>query len=426
MLNTSCKTVFFISLVSMICLNAVSQKKDLTQDQMLKGKLPAITIPLPVISWDKDDRLVISKRMHPDSAAMFYSEDPKTGKELFLHDYKRPDQPKTKSAFLKDNDVFFSDEKGTELRLTNNKDKEVNPTLSPDNSAVAYTRNNNLFVYDINNKKETQLTSDGNDSIMNGYASWVYTEEILGRASTYRTFWWSPNSKQIAFFRTDDSPVPVHIITDGAGQHGVEERERYPKVGDKNPEVKIGIVHLNDNHISWADFNAKDDQYFGMPYWTPDGSALWVQWMNRLQNDLKVYSVDPGTGSKKEVYDEKQKTWVQLEDGFERLHFLKNNRNFILESDKTGWNQLYLYDMTGHLINPVTEGKFTITNVNWIDENSETIYFTARGHENSARLDFYSVRFNGKDFKRLTFGDYYNIVQMSPSGAYFITTYGNS
>ena len=327
----------------------------------------------------------------------------------------------------KNDDLYLQDGNNAEVRLTNDKDREINSTLSPDNNYVAYTKKNNLYVIDLRSKKETQLTFDGNDSLMNGYASWVYTEEILGRASQYRTFWWSPDSKHIAFFRTDDSPVPVHVIIDGGpGQDGLVERERYPKVGEKNPYVKIGIADVNTNKIVWADFNEKDDQYFGRPTWTLDGSSLWAQWMNRLQNNLKLYAVDPNTGAKKEVYDETQKTWVQLEDGFERLHLLKNNKNFILESDKTGWNQLYLYDMSGHLINPITEGKFTVTTINSVDEKNQIVYFMARSRENSARTDFYSVRFNGKDMKRLTFGDYSHTIQLSPTNSYFITTYSNS
>ncbi|MEJ7674761.1 MAG: DPP IV N-terminal domain-containing protein [Chitinophagaceae bacterium] len=260
---------------------------------------------------------------------------------------------------------------------------------------------------------------------MNGYASWVYTEEILGRQSQYRAFWWSPDSKHIAFFRSDDSPVPVYTITDGGpGSTALQRKSRYPKVGDKNPEIKIGIAHLNDNKITWADFNQKDDQYFGMPYWKPDGSALLAMWINRDQNNLKIYEVNPNTGSKKEFYDEKQKTWIDLDD-LDRIQFLKNG-NFVMLSDKTGWRHIYYYSKDGKLLNPVTAGKFTVTNVNWVDEKNNKVYFLARSKENSARADFYSVMLNGKDLKRLTFGDYNHIVQMSPSGAYFITTYSNT
>jgi len=135
----------------------------------------------------------------------------------------------------------------------------------------------------------------------------VYTEEILGRSSTYRSFWWSPDSKRIAYFRTDDSKVPEFTITDANTQHGYVEKVRYPKVGDPNPTVKIGFVAPTGGATTWADFNDQDDQYFGIPAWTPDGSKFWVQWINRDQNNLKIFGVNPNDGSKKELYNEQQK-----------------------------------------------------------------------------------------------------------------------
>jgi dipeptidyl-peptidase-4 len=422
------KRFFAVAFVSVISMSSFSQKKELTNEQLLKNKLPAIVNPLPsVVSWEDDNHLILRRRSHPDSSAKLFLFDPKTIKEMGL-DKEPPAKAKNKNEkriSSKNDDLYLKEGENDEVRLTNDKDKEINATISPDSNFVAYTKKNNLYVIDLRSKKETRLTSDGNDSLLNGYASWVYTEEILGRASQYRAFWWSPDSKHLAFFRTDDSPVPVHIITDGGpGQQGLVEKERYPKVGEKNPEVKIGIVHLNDNHITWADFNEKDDQYFGMPYWRPDGSGLIALWINRDQNNLRMYDVNPNTGTKKEFYDEKQKTWIDLDD-LNRLQFLKNG-NAIMISDKTGWRHLYYYDRNGQLINPITSGRFTVTNVNWVDEKNQVVYFLARSRENTARTDFYSVRFNGKDLKRLTFGDYNHNIQMSPSGAFFITTYSNA
>ena len=426
MSRNSLRSLFFICFLFSIIQCTYAQRKDLTMDQMLKNKMPLITLPVPNISWGENDEVIFTKKTPTDSVSRFYSFDPKNNQETALATNYKVHQAVSSRTYLKDDDIYFSDENNNETKLTNNKDKKFNPTISPDKKKVAFTRNNNLFVIDITSKKETQLTYDGNDSIMNGYASWVYTEEILGRASTYRTFWWSPDSKKLAFYRTDDSPVPVHYITDGYGQHGLVERERYPKVGDKNPEIKIGFIDLAVGKTIWADFNEKNDQYFGMPYWTPDGSALFVQWMNRLQNNLKMYTVDPNSGIKKEIYDETQKTWVQLADGFERLHFLNDNSGFILESDKTGWNHLYLYNRNGNLINPITSGKFTVVNIIRADVKDKMVYFTARSRENSARVDFYSIKFNGSDLHRLTFGDYNHNIQLSPSGKYFITTYNNT
>jgi dipeptidyl-peptidase-4 len=291
---------------------------------------------------------------------------------------------------------------------------------------VAFTKNNDLYSINVNTKKESRITNDGSEVILNGYASWVYTEEILGRRSAYRSFWWSPDSKHIAFFRTDDTNVPVFTITDGAGLHGLVEKERYPKVGDPNPEVKVGIVAADGGNVVWSDFNAKDDQYFGAPYWKPDGSTLLVLWMNRLQDNLIIYAVDPTTGTKKEFYSEKQKTWIDLDDNGERIEFLANGKGFILYSDATGWKHMYYYDMNGKLINAITSGKYTVTGINYIDEKSSVIYFTARSRENTARTDFYRVNLDGKNLQRLTFADANNNINLSPNGSYFITTYNNA
>ena len=331
----------------------------------------------------------------------------------------------TPDIITKGTDLYLR--KNTEdIQLTKDSTIEINATLSPDGKYVAYTKKNDLYTVNIDTKKETRITMDGSETILNGYASWVYMEEILGRQSRYRSFWWSPDSKHIAFFRSDDSKIPVFTITDAAGLHGVVETQRYPKVGDPNPEIKVGIAEPENSKIVWAAFNEKDDQYFGMPYWKPDGSSLLVQWMNRLQDNLIIYEVNTITGTKAEFYNEKQKSWIDLDDQGGRIEFLKGGTGFILTSDVTGWNHLYFYDMKGKLVNAITSGKFTVTNLNYVDEQKGIIYFTARNLENTARNDFYRVNINGKNRERLTLGEYNNSINLSPGGSYFVTTYSNT
>ena len=215
------------------------------------------------------------------------------------------------------------------------------------------------------------------------------------------------------------SPSPARPAS-----HGAIERERYPTPGDKNPEIKVGIVHIDNGSITWADFNEHEDQYFGMPYWKPDGSSLLVLWMNREQNELEIYDVNPASGTKNIFYSEKQKTWIDLDD-LDRITFLANG-SFIMLSDKTGWKHMYYFSKDGKLINPLTSGKFTVLGITKIDEKNNMVYFQARGLENTARIDLYSVKLSGKNIKRLTSGEYNNRIQMSPSGAYFVTTHGNA
>jgi dipeptidyl-peptidase 4 len=411
------KNTFAILAITVCSFAATAQKKELTDEQFFKGNFKGITQALPQAgAWVDETHVVIRK----DGKTFLL--DCKKGTEV---EYTIPavTKPVTVKPTVtnKNNDLFVND-----VQLTNDKDKEVNPIVSPDGNYVAYTKNNNLYTVNISTKKETKLTTDGSDVILNGFASWVYWEEILGRATANKAFWWSPDSKKIAYFRSDDTNVPVFTITDGTGQHGLVEKEHYPKVGDANPEVKIGIVSPDGGTTVWSDFNEKDDQYFGMPYWKPDGNTLLVQWMNRLQNNLIIYEVNPASGAKKEFYNETQKTWIDLDDN-DRISFLNNGKGFILSSDATGWKHLYYYDMNGKLINAITSGKFTVTDLNYVDEKNGIVYFTARSKENSATRDYYRVNLDGKKLQRLTFGNFnHAFVNASPNREYFITTYGNS
>jgi len=411
-----------LSAFTILSLISQAQKKDLTDEQYFKANFKGITQALPSAGpWIDESHVVIRRE------GKSFLLDCKTGKEI---DYTNPVVNKgivvmKPEIITKQNDLYVRKGIGDE-QLTNDKGKEVNPTLSPDGNYVAYTKNNNLYTVNLTTKKETKLTTDGSELILNGYASWVYFEEILGRPSQYKSFWWSPNSKNIAYFRSDDTEVPLFTITNADGQHGKMESLRYPKVGDKNPEVKVGIVSPDGGTTTWADFNEKDDQYFGMPYWKPDENTLLVQWINRLQNNLIIYEVNPTTGGKKEFYTETQKTWIDLDDN-DRIQFLKNGKGFILLSDATGWKHIYYHGMDGKRINAITEGKFTITDVNYVDEKNSIVYFTARSKENSATRDYYKVNLNGKKLQRLTFGNFnHNFINASPNSEYFITTYGNS
>jgi dipeptidyl-peptidase-4 len=334
--------------------------------------------------------------------------------------------PSEKTVYLKKGDIFLK-ENGTETQLTFDVAEEKNPTLSPDGNYVGYTKNNNLYTLSIATKKEVAITNDGATGILNGYASWVYFEEIFGRPTQYRAFWWSPDSKYISFMRFDERKVPMFPIYNSEGQHGFVEETRYPKAGDQNPTVKIGWTTPDGGAITWADFNEAEDQYFGWPIWNPNNNSMWLSWMDRGQNNLKIYELNMTTGAKKPVYTEYQKTWIDLEDrNGGRINFIPNNKGYIAQADVSGWNQLYMYDMEGKLQYPITNGKFTVLGIRQIDEKNKTIYFTARGIESSARIDLYSIGFDGNNQKRLTVGEVNNAqVYLAPDGKNFVTVYSN-
>jgi len=394
---------------------ATAQQQRLTFQQTT-GTVPSLTKPMGAISGWSDDSHYIEMN---SATKQLFTVDINSGERK---SYTPPPKSDVEVS-VKDSDVFIQYGKQQPKRLTNDAAEEKNPTLSPDGKYVAFTRNNDLYAVDVATGKEIRYTTDATDVIYNGYSSWVYFEELLGRPTKYKAFWWAPDSKHLAFMRFDDTKVPMFPINGSTGQHGYTEKTRYPKAGDPNPEVKFGFVPAAGGTVVWADFNEKDDQYFGTPYWSFDGSSMMVQWMNRGQDNLKFYAVKPETGAKKEIYDEKQKSWVDLDfDG--RITYLEDKKHYILKSDKTGWAHYYLYTLDGNLVNPLTSGKWQVTELLNIDEKNKVVYFMAR-KDASTQTDLYRVNYNGKGLKRLTFGAYTHKVQVSPSAKYFITTYSN-
>lgn len=404
--------ILLFALIISVATELSAQLKELSTDQMLNRKTEGILNPLPkFLGWENDTHYILIK--NKDTVSV----DVKSGKET---KYIKKSMDKFRVITKKD-DIFLVGANGFETQITNTAAIEKNPTLSPDNLKIAFTRDNDLYVIEIASGKEIRLTTDGSDVVYNGYASWVYYEEILGRASHYRAFWWNPDSKRIAYMHFNDEEVPMFPITNYFAQPDSTEETRYPKAGDKNPEVKVGVVDIETKKTVWSDFNEKDDQYFGTPYWTPDGNALWMQWMDRHQNRLIIYTVNPATGNKEPIYNESQKTWV---DWKEEIYFLNNNKGFILMSDVSGWMHIYHYDMKGNLIKQITSGAWTVKEIEAINESKGSIYFTGR-KENSTRFDLYKVSMDGSKFERLTFGEYTHSVNLSPDQNYFITTYSN-
>jgi dipeptidyl-peptidase 4 len=290
------------------------------------------------------------------------------------------------------------------------------PRISPDGRKVAYTRANNLYVYDLEAGLERQLTSDGSDVIRNGDPSWVYMEEILGRGGN--AFWWSPDSSRIVFMRFDDTPVPSFPIYHADGQHGELETQRYPKAGDANPWVKMGVVRVDNGRTAWMDFEEKADHYVAWPFWSPDSRTLTVQWMNRGQDTLRLFACNPDTGKKTLLVEEKQAAWVEW---YKDLTFLPSGAGFVLISDRSGWEQIYFYGADGTLKKQLTPGGWRVNSIAGIDEKNGWIYFVGRpGKSWDAQL--MRVRLDGASLTQVTKGEGVHKVQLSPSAAYFIDT----
>lgn len=299
--------------------------------------------------------------------------------------------------------------------------------FSPDKSKVAYIRSNNLYIFSFAENKEVALTTDATNVLMNGYASWVYYEEILGRASRYKAFWWSPDSKTVAYYRFDDSNISMFPIYNSTGKHGYITETRYPKAGDENPKVEVMFANVEnldavsqDKHVM-ADFNREDDQYFGIPFWNADGSRFIIPWMPREQNNLILYTVNPLSGEKEKIYEEKQATWI---DWMEDMHFTPEG--FYMVRDFDLWEQVYFQSFDGKQLKKITDGKNWGVNIVNVDEKGGYIYFTAR-REISTRNDFYKVTLKNGEITRLSEGEFnYTGVELSSDNKNYIAMRSNS
>lgn len=296
----------------------------------------------------------------------------------------------------------------------------VNLTFSPDSSKLAFTRANDLYVIDIATGEETRLTSDGSDLILNGYASWVYYEEIFGRPSMYRAFWWSPDSKKIGFYRFDNSEVPMFPIYSPFGQDGSLNRTRYPKAGEPNPPVRIGIAPVDGSGIVWADFEEDGEQYFGTPFWGADSREFFVSREPRIQNTLDLYSVSAEDGSKKHIYHEEYRTWLDWIDGM----IFTSGGLYMARSFETGWQQIYFLSYDGKTLRRITDGPNWRISLLRVDEARGDVYFTAC-RDASVRQCLYKADSEG-NIKALTDTSLNVIgVKFSPDGRYFAASLSN-
>ena len=302
----------------------------------------------------------------------------------------------------------------------------VNLTYSPDSTMLAFTRANDLYVVEIASGRETRLTFDGTELILNGYASWVYYEEILGRASRYCAFWWSPDSRKIGFYRFDNTDVPMFPIYSPQGQDGTLNQTRYPKCGEPNPKVRIGIVDVPQAvaaapEVIWADFDENQDQYFGTPFWGADSREFFISREPRTQNTLDLYSVSVADGSKKHIYHEQYKTWL---DWIEGMVFTEKGL-YMVRSFETGWQQIYFLSYDGRELRRLTDGPNWRVTLQYVDEKKGDIYFTAR-RDATVRTTVYKVDKKGVVTAHTDPAFDAASVRFAPDGRHFVASLSNA
>ncbi len=295
--------------------------------------------------------------------------------------------------------------------------------VSPDGTKLGYGKSGDLYMYTFNNEKITRFTDDAEDHFYNGRFGWAYEEEF-GLVQGWK---WSPDSKYMAFWQSDEREVPIYILTDFSGHNPEYMEVPYPKVGDKAPEVKIGIINTETVQSSWIDFDLKGG-YIPRIYWTSEEDQLAIVYMNRPQNKLELYFANVISKQKKMIYKEDSDTWIDVSDFFsgelDHFYFPEDMNHFFLVSERDGWAHIYMIDYSGESIKQVSNGEFEVIGIRAINKAEKSLYFIST-EASPLERNLYSVKFNGKKKKRITTGEGNHRIDLSPDGKYFFDTYSN-
>jgi len=317
------------------------------------------------------------------------------------------------------------------------------PKFSPDGKHLAYLREHNLFVNDLNNH-EQQLTEGkqgkrhfhlgGDDEekqepkpgdILNGEVDWVYAEELDVKSN----YFWSPDGSQIAYLQMDQSDVPSHPIVDFIPTHSTVDEQKYPKAGDSNPAVRVGIVKTGGGGTRWITLSNENDVYIPRFGWVGPG-LLYAEVLNRAQNKLELYFADSNSGRATLVLTEQSPSWIYpIPDPT----FLKSGDQFLWQSWRDGHTHIYLYrfekqrplDAGATVVRQLTHGDFETFDVAGVDESSGTVYFTSN-QASPVEQGLYSVKLAGGDAVPISKAEGTHAVSFPENaGSYFADTFSS-
>ena len=294
------------------------------------------------------------------------------------------------------------------------------PTFSPDGTKVAYGLNNNLYIKDLISGDNKQITFDGEKNrIINGITDWVYEEEF----AFVRAFEWNASSDRIAFIRFDETEVPEFSMdVYGVDLYQTQNVFKYPKAGEKNAIVSLHFYDLNTDKTATVPLSTTyNDFYIPRIKWTNDANVLSAQYMNRHQNKLDLWLINPETEDANLVLSETDDAYVDVTDN---LTFLEDN-SFLWTSERDGFNHLYHYSKTGQLKKQITKGAWEVTAYYGYNESENAIYYQSV-ENGSINRDVYSVRLNGKRKMRLSSQVGTNDASFSADFTYFIKTFSSA
>jgi dipeptidyl-peptidase-4 len=332
-----------------------------------------------------------------------------------------------KIRFYRDNNtrVFFYDPATHEMRTFKVRPPErgvrfarYQEEFSPDYRHTAYVENYNLYLRNLEKDTTTALTTDGHEDLRNGYPDWVYAEEF----AQFYCFWWSPDSKKIGYMQFDESPVRKYPLLHDETYDFKLEWQSFPRVGENNPIIRFFIVDVGTNKQIQVDTGIETNVYLYNGRWSHDGREFTLKRMNRRQNKVEILSADPDTGKTRVLFEEEEPDFMTEGIGFmqqgNEIYFLPDNAHFLRSSERSGWREIYLYDLDGKLIRQVTKHKLPVASIEAVDMDNQWVYFT--GYENRGlESHLYRIKLDGSKFTRLTKEPGTHRVSVSTGGKYF-------
>jgi dipeptidyl-peptidase-4 len=286
--------------------------------------------------------------------------------------------------------------------------------------AVSFVRDNDLYAIDTRTGRQRRITRDGSETLLNGILDWVYQEEIYGRGR-WRANWWRDDAEYLAFLQLDESGVPLYTIVDYMPHMSTTERTRYPKAGDPNPTVRLGVARRKTGRTVWVDLSVYEgiDILIVRVLWTPDGQLLFFV-QDREQRWLELNEADPKTGRMQTLIREASPAWIEPIAG---PHWLDDG-SFLWLSERDGYRHVYHYARDGWLLRRVTGGDWSVRSLIGHDAKTGWVYFTG-ARETVLETHAYRVQLTGGLVERLTEPGFSHNVSFDPTYRYFVDTFSN-
>lgn len=313
--------------------------------------------------------------------------------------------------YAQDGQLFVITDGGAALRLPVEEARD--PKLSPDGRIVAFRKQWDLYTLELANLRLRRLTQGGNATIRNAGLDWVYPEELdLGTA-----YWWSPDSRFIAYLRFDLSGQPLYPHADLRGERAVYEPQRYPQAGDPNPDVRLGVVRAMGGATKWLEIGDTVRQYLvARVRWRPDSRELWVVRLNRQQSRMELLAFNVATRRARKVLEEADPNWVNIP---EEPVFVGGGAQFLWLSERDGFRHLYLHSASGERLRQLTSGPWQVTAVHAVNEVAGTVYYTSTESSPLERHG-YVIGLNGEGKRALTAPNGTHSLMVGPLAKYFL------